>query len=313
MSGRFAPESCTREGRDSVKEVKPSQFSLFGFGIRIEIFFGLLAVWVMASFSPDYVRGAAIVAAVGSSILVHELGHAFAFRRYGFESSIVLHGLGGYTMPVQGTRLTNGQDLLVSLAGPFTQIFGLGLPALLLSRQGIFTGTADVVVRSMVWFNLLWGVVNLLPVLPLDGGNIFFRGASILTQKNQIQLARLVSAAVAIPVGVAAYSIGYVFVALGAGYFAVNNLMEWSNSRKPPSARSAPRGFSVPPVPEAPPAPRDLSVPPAPGEPPVPEGPPVARGFSVPPVPEAPRDSSVPPVPEAPPAPRGFSVPPAPD
>ncbi|NNF55928.1 MAG: hypothetical protein HKN03_15990 [Acidimicrobiales bacterium] len=230
--------------------MKPSQFSLFGFGIRIEIFFGLLAAWVMASFSPDYVRGAAIVAAVGASILVHELGHAFAFRHYGFESSIVLHGLGGYTMPVQGTRLSNGQDLVVSLAGPFTQIVGLGLPALLISRQGTFTGTADVVVRSLVWFNLLWGAVNLLPVLPLDGGNIFFRGASILTQKNQIQLARLVSAAVAIPVGLAAYFMGYVFVTLGAGYFAVSNLMEWSNFRKPPSARPAPRGFSVPPPPE---------------------------------------------------------------
>ncbi len=301
MSGWFTPENCTRKGRDSVKGVKPSHFSLFGFGIRIEIFFGLLAVWVMASFSPDYVRGAAIVAAVGSSILVHELGHAFAFRRYGFESSIVLHGLGGYTMPVQGTRLTNGQDLLVSLAGPFTQIFGLGLPALLLSRQGTFTGTADVVVRSLVWFNLLWGAVNLLPVLPLDGGNIFFRGISILTQKNQIQLARLVSAAVAIPVGVAAYSIGYVFVALGAGYFAVNNLMEWSNFRKPASARPAQRDFSVPPAPEGPPVPGDFSVSPAP------EGPPVARGFSAPPAPEEP------PVAEGPPSARGFSVPPAPD
>lgn len=231
--------------------MKPSQFSLFGFGIRIEMFFGLLAAYVLFSFSPDYLAGALIVGALGSSILIHELGHAFAFRRYGFESSIVLHGLGGYTAPVQGTRLTNGQDLVVSLAGPATQILGVGVPALLISRQADLTGTASLVVNALVWFNLLWGAVNLLPVLPLDGGNIFFRGVSILTQKNQIQLARLVSAAVAIPVGVAAYFIGYIFVALGAGYFAVNNLMQWYNHGKPPRDRG-PRDFSVPEAPAPP-------------------------------------------------------------
>ena len=59
------------------------------------------------------------------AILVHELGHALAFRRYGLESSIAFWGLGGVTIPNdqgRAARLPDRQWLVVSLAGP-----GVGL------------------------------------------------------------------------------------------------------------------------------------------------------------------------------------------
>jgi hypothetical protein len=62
------------------------------------------------------------------SILIHELGHALAFRRYGQDSHIVLHMGGGLTIPETvswGGGYANvvpspTQQIIITLTGPFT-------------------------------------------------------------------------------------------------------------------------------------------------------------------------------------------------
>ena len=77
------------------------------------------------------------VAVVTASILVHEAGHAIAFRRFGHEAEITLTGFGGLTAGrprVGHPPLSNGQHIIVSLAGPAAGLV-LGLLALTIQRS----------------------------------------------------------------------------------------------------------------------------------------------------------------------------------
>jgi membrane-associated protease RseP (regulator of RpoE activity) len=141
------------------------------------------------------------ISCVFVSILVHEYGHALMARRFHGSPSIVLYGLGGLCAS-SGER-TDGERIAVLLAGPgagfalgglvmtLTSLaFGITLSehlGLLGTLVGV-PGTEDLAldalgrlpsrtISSIYWdlmqINLLWGLVNLAPIWPLDGGQIF--------------------------------------------------------------------------------------------------------------------------------------------
>ncbi len=133
------------------------------------------------------------------SILVHELGHSLVMRYFGQSSHIVLHMLGGLAIPDSSygsfaprTRITPRDHILISLAGPGAGFLLAGLTvALIFALGGEFlidpssfpsfyrftmpAGTSFaliIVIHYMLFLNIFWGLVNLLPVFPLDGGQI---------------------------------------------------------------------------------------------------------------------------------------------
>lgn len=175
------------------------RFTLFGFPVRVHPLFWLIAL-LLGSGSGHPLMILVWIAAVFISILVHELGHAFAFRRFGQPSSILLHMTGGLTIPESmpwgggyaSVGLTPNQHIFVSLAGPFA---GFALAGLVLAvgaalgGQIILTTIFDVIPFPLIfipilngiltdifvaflWINIFWGIVNLLPVYPLDGGHV---------------------------------------------------------------------------------------------------------------------------------------------
>jgi membrane-associated protease RseP (regulator of RpoE activity) len=132
------------------------------------------------------------------SILVHEYGHALMAKRFGGSPSIVLWGLGGLCYS-EGER-TPARRLAVLLAGPgagfvlllivlavtslFFGITGNEHIAVIQSQVGLSENHQDavaglgklrsfagiIIYSNLVWINLWWGLVNLLPIYPLDGG-----------------------------------------------------------------------------------------------------------------------------------------------
>src|SRR5690606_34069820 len=78
----------------------------------------------------DIAQGVLVAAVAFLSVLVHELGHAFAGRAFGLKASITLHMMGGATLFMPGTQLSRGRDILVSAAGPFAGL-ALGVGSLL--------------------------------------------------------------------------------------------------------------------------------------------------------------------------------------
>ncbi|MGZ6071650.1 MAG: site-2 protease family protein [Myxococcaceae bacterium] len=110
------------------------------------------------------------VALVFVSVLLHELGHALAFRAFGYRSSIQLLMFGGVTTPETDQPLPWGKDVLSTLAGP---LFGLALGVLCLWIAPRVTGDlARYSFEYGAYTNLVWAVFNLLPVLPMDGGRV---------------------------------------------------------------------------------------------------------------------------------------------
>jgi len=190
-------------------------FTLAGVSVRVHPLFWLLAIF-LGSGSGNILQILIWMVVVFVSILVHEMGHALAFRRYGVGSHIVLHYLGGLAIPEStpwGTGYANvspspKQQIVISLAGPFAgfllavlvilsgrflfgglvagSLFGfIPVPQLNLSSLG---GRAlNLFIVMMLQVNIFWGLINLLPVFPLDGGQV---ARNILIQYDPFDGAR---------------------------------------------------------------------------------------------------------------------------
>lgn len=104
------------------------------------------------------------------SVLLHEVSHALTARGFGLPvRGITLHFLGGYT-EIERESPTPGRDLAVSAAGPAVSLAVGGL-AMLVSIP-VEQGVAEFLLFELAAANLIVGVFNLLPALPLDGGHM---------------------------------------------------------------------------------------------------------------------------------------------
>ncbi len=165
-----------------------------------------------------------LVGVIFVSILLHEMGHAIAFRIIGRSSRIVVHGFGGVTISDDQSEMGDGEAIAVSLAGPAAEI-ALGLGAWVLQRNGVGDGNrlTEQLVADMVWVNVVWGLANLVPILPLDGGHVLERVVHRISPRLTDTLPPFISVAVSIPIAVFAWTEGYAFGAFFALMFAIMN------------------------------------------------------------------------------------------
>jgi len=157
-------------------------------------------------------------------VLIHELGHALAVRRHGFVASIELHGFGGVTTWLSPAALTPRQRALVSAAGPAVGVI-VGILALIAARlQPAAPPVVSEVLRYAVWVNLGWGLLNLLPILPLDGGMIVGSLVESAWGPRGLYTVRLLSVVVCVGLCAVAASAGWLWSAFLAGVLAISNL-----------------------------------------------------------------------------------------
>lgn len=174
------------------------RFRLFDTAVRVHPWFWLITILFNLKLltgenggATGFLYLAIWTGCVFVSILVHEFGHVFMGRHYGSDGYIVLYSFGGLAIgsyPMGGAN----QRIAVSFAGPaagfllfavtasaawlynptLTQSLLLGL----IGEPGIGAGGAPDWLIQTLWFlfqiNLFWGLMNLLPVWPLDGGQI---------------------------------------------------------------------------------------------------------------------------------------------
>ena len=124
-------------------------------------------------FSGSFFYAALFVFVACVSVLVHELGHASMALLYGLKPRVQLYALGGVT-EVPMTKMSLLQEFGFVMMGP---LFG-ALFAGIFGAISIYSSSPNIVVTLFYELNVLWTVINLLPVHPLDGGrlmSIFFQ------------------------------------------------------------------------------------------------------------------------------------------
>lgn len=121
-----------------------------------------------------YVAGLAFAVLLYGSVLLHEASHAVMANRLGYPvTSITLHFLGGMTS-IEGEARRPREEFLIAVVGPLTSLVVGGAALLLLPITP--DGLTRLAVEGLAGANLLVGVLNLVPGLPLDGGRVLKAG-----------------------------------------------------------------------------------------------------------------------------------------
>ncbi len=231
------------------------RFSLFGIPIRISAWFWLAALlfgWNICQFFAagdqrvllQYLllwTGAAFL-----SILIHEMGHALVYRYFGQDTQVVLYHFGGLTIPSmwgnRGAR-TPQQQFLVSAAGPFAQLMfvslmiaffkmaGYSVPFPISSigmKFGLYEGNEInspllfAVVSFLIHINIFWPILNLIPVPPLDGGQMVREGLLSFGVTDAARIANIIGVGVGGVIAWNAYIRGQPFLGIMFAMLAIS-------------------------------------------------------------------------------------------
>ncbi len=193
------------------------------------------------------------------SIVVHELGHAVAFGRCGIASTIVLYHFGGLAIPIGSSRvgrsigrLDHREELVIAAAGPALQIGSALLLTLGVWWAGLRVAAFDMMpgdfsrwvdpyqgqpiesavtfaaVNFYVWPSVMWGLLNLIPVLPLDGGRI--AKALIAMFGGDLSQALWMSVIVAALMAYVGFTSGQMFIGIFFAWMAIDNYQSIQSS-----------------------------------------------------------------------------------
>jgi Zn-dependent protease len=152
--------------------------TLFGIPVRLHISMLLIPIII---FDLDMLLnpllltvGTAAMVLIFAFVLAHELGHALVARRYGVRTQdIILTPLGGMARVVNMPQNPK-QEIAIAAAGP---VVSLALAVVLavvrvLMPAALLGGQVVEVLGWLVAVNLMLGVFNMIPALPMDGGRI---------------------------------------------------------------------------------------------------------------------------------------------
>lgn len=219
-------------------------FPLFGIQIRVHPAFWLMTIIFGWSAMRVPVIGKYLLLAwmvcVFISILVHEMGHALTMKAFGYRPAVALYWMGGVAMYQPDYRDTRTKRMLITAAGPAAGfvLYGLLKSVMHFSgleehwlRAGVAGNTkAEVIwyfIQDMYYVNLWWGLINLLPVLPLDGGHLSEEICRWISPRNGQRVALMIAIAAGAAVAFYALKADRTYLALLFGMLAFQNFQAY--------------------------------------------------------------------------------------
>lgn len=205
-------------------------FTLANVPVSVSPWYLLLLLYLTAR-NPG--QGVVLAACITVSLLAHEFGHALIAKRFRLQPQILLHGFGGLTSHESARRPRD--EALIIAAGPFA---GLALGGLVFA-VGRYAPIASMGVRNVldyfVWINLIWSIFNLLPMWPMDGGQLMRIGASKLFKPARGErITHIVSIAV-----IALVALGSYMVQFGPMMLIILAMTAWQNLQALSNNRAA--------------------------------------------------------------------------
>lgn len=214
--------------QDLGRDVTP-HFSLLGVPVRVHGAFWFTAV--LLGFLQYGARNPLAIAVwvpiVFLAVLLHEMGHALMGRRFGRRPEVHLLAMGGITTWPAGRQLTHWRSILVSFAGPAVGIVIGGAALAFLIFGPSLGGLAFIALQAVIWTNLGWAIFNLVPILPLDGGQIVAAALDRFFGVRGQRWARLISVIVACALIAYGLAIGSIFLVVMIGMLAMQNYRAW--------------------------------------------------------------------------------------
>lgn len=200
---------------------------LLGFDVRVRAGFVIFLALIVFIYQGDQREfGLWLAGSIAVLTLLHELGHAIAARHAGAEASISLDFLAGYTSFRENPQrpISLAQQAVISAAGALVQI-GISLAVLL--AMGVNPLSFDSIRQSdaaaaIFWAGPVIGALNLIPVLPLDGGHLAMIGLETFIGDKAMRVMVIVS--IVLTGGAAATMIvtGHGDFALFVGFLLLN-------------------------------------------------------------------------------------------
>jgi Zn-dependent protease len=215
-------------------------FRLFGFDVKVRRGFVIFTVLIVALYQSAF--GVWLAAAIAGFTLLHELGHAVAARSAGANASISLDFMAGYTSFSATRPLSSAQHALISIAGPATQI--VASVAVLLA-MGVDPTSIDSVRASsdagaaIWWAGPMIGLINLVPVLPLDGGHLAQTGLEAALRRPALREMAIASLVVTISAAAVMAATGNTGFVIFIAFLLIGQVqIVQATSRKPRPAAS---------------------------------------------------------------------------
>ena len=223
------------------------RFRLLGIPVRVSPWFWLMAA-VLGWQGGEAIEVVIWIACVFVSILVHEYGHGLTARYLVHQQpSIVLHGMGGLCFYDREHRSPWGRVAVLAM-GPGAGFLLAGLVAVVgglafgvvptigldLSTNFLFTGRQPMMSArahpylffaffQMLYINIMWGLFNLLPIFPLDGGQLVASFLSMHDRREGQRRAFIVSFVTASLVALYCFRQGDQYRAFFVAYLALIN------------------------------------------------------------------------------------------
>ncbi len=208
-------------------------FRIFGIPVTVRPSFLLVAA-LLGLRSGEISFVLAWVAVVFVSILIHELGHALTARAFGSTVEIELNAVGGLTSwSVESEEFGPGPRATVAAAGSAVGVVFGGLVWVMATLTGPHLGITGFVLTTLIVVNLFWGLLNWLPVRPLDGGHLLVSLLDKIAPERGTRIANaifLVTAALGVA---AALYFRFHVAALLAGWLFLGELSLRSRPRQP--------------------------------------------------------------------------------
>lgn len=198
---------------------------VLGIPTKIEPSFLVLSLFLAASRGFNLLLLLEWLVVVFISVLLHELGHALVARRFGLSPQITLYSMGGLTSWSEVTEIAPPKHLAISLAGPAAGfllggVLFVAAPVLL---RAVPSELLTVAYHDLLWVNIGWGVFNLLPILPLDGGHVLLTLERWLTRKQDQIISHTISLLASLTIIYLAFTLRSWWVAILGIWFAYAN------------------------------------------------------------------------------------------
>ncbi|MCM8531475.1 MAG: hypothetical protein NE330_09970 [Lentisphaeraceae bacterium] len=205
------------------------RLSIFRFPLKVEFSFAfILIIFLQHDLEQGQYELFVIKAfVIFFSLIIHELGHAFALRKFGIESEIRIHCFGGTCISSISRKLKHWQDMLVSIAGPMCDFVLAAVFFIVLLFKTNFTPTQIYVFEFIVIINVFWGIFNLIPLLPMDGGQALRSLLLHFKIKKAIPISFFVSGTLLVLCAIWAVNSGHLWNIMLVALFGWENYKLW--------------------------------------------------------------------------------------